>query len=377
MFSSYEIFTRKTAKWISTSLFLLLFFLVTFRYGQGSDYFNYIYLFTNSSNTFEKALNTNDFGYVTQEIGFAAISYFWLKVLSFSPELLSALFSAISFILIWKFIKKYSSKPSMSLFFFYCTFYLIYPFSGIRQGVCLSIFLYYLIPLLENKKYLKYYLLSILLFSIHYSSIILFILPVVNLVKTYKPYQVLILSLLSFGIGLILNQYIFSFFSVLDIISSKIDGYTQKDSLDILSLLLRLTIFIPVMLTSKLYERGSLRDLLLKIYILGFLLYLIFMTSSLISSRINVFMRYFEMILLVDFLQYVFKKKLNKILSYTYIFAIMTFLYVKNINSFIDQGSYYSHVNFYNYPYVTIFNKKKIVESRYIPPYFQQYVIYD
>lgn len=88
-------------------------------------------------------------------------------------------------------------------------------------------------------------------------------------------------------------------------------------------------------------------------------------------------MRYFEMILLVDFLQYVFKKKLNKILSYTYIFAIMTFLYVKNINSFIDQGSYYSHVNFYNYPYVTIFNKKKIVESRYIPPYFQQYVIYD
>lgn len=101
------------------------------------------------------------------------------------------------------------------------------------------------------------------------------------------------------------------------------------------------------------------------------------MSSALISSRINVYMRYFEIIMLVDVLQYLFLKKTNKVIGYAYIVTLMTFLYVKNINSFIDQGSYYSHVNFYNYPYITFFEKDKVQESRYIEPYFRTYIIYD
>lgn len=88
-------------------------------------------------------------------------------------------------------------------------------------------------------------------------------------------------------------------------------------------------------------------------------------------------MRYIEMVLLVDFLVCFFYKKWNRILSYSFILAIMTVLYVKNINSFIDQGPYYSEVNFFNYPYVSVFNKKKIIETRNIPPVYQQYVIYE
>ena len=376
LFSTYEFFSPYK-KGSGIVLFLLLYFFVTLRYGQGSDYFSYIYLFNNSANEFDIALTTYDFKYVTQEIGFAALSYLWLKILNLSPEALSALFSAISFILTWLFIKKYSHKPIISLFIFYCNFYLIYPFSGIRQGICISIFIYYLIPLLYNKKYIKYYLLSILLCTIHYSSIILFIIPVVNLVKEYKPLHVYITVIVALCIGLVLSKVLFSFFSTLDIIGGKVEGYTKEKSFDILSLLLRVTIFVPVMLTYKLYERNSIRDLFLKIYIMGFFLYLIFMGSSLISSRITVFMRYFELILLVDFLLFAFKKSTNKIISFSCIFAIMTVLYVKNINSFIDQGPYYNNINFFNYPYVSIFNKKKITEVRYVAPFFQQFLIYE
>jgi hypothetical protein len=351
--------------------------MATLRYGQGSDYFNYIYLFNNSADTFEAALRTKDFSYVTREIGFSAISYVWLKIFRWSPETLTAVFSAVSFIFIWLFIKKYSAKPVVSLFFFYCTFYLIYPFSGIRQGVCLSIFVYYLIPLLYNKKYGKYYLLSLLLFTIHFSSIILFIIPMVNLVKKYKPHQVFLVSIILMAVGLVMYQYLFSFFTTLDMIGSRVESYTAKNSLDILSLLLRIVIFVPIMLTYKLYKRDSIGDLFLKIYILGFFLYLLFMASSLISSRINVFMRYFEVILLVDFMAFFFKKNYHKIAIYGYVFIIMAVLYVKNIDSFVVQGPYYDQINFYNYPYVSVFNKKKIFETRYIPPYYQQYVIYD
>lgn len=376
IFSIYE-FLSKSSKKIAVVLFLLLLLFVILRYGQGSDYFSYIYYFDSSVDEFDNAIRTKDFSYVSREIGFSAISYLWLNVLNLSPESLTAMFSAISFIFVGLFIKKYSVRPIMSLFFFYCTFYLIFPFSAIRQGVCLSIFLYYLIPLLYKKKYLSYFLLSLVLFSIHFSSIILFIIPVVNLVKNYKPYQVYFIAVAALGIGIVLNHVLFSFFSTLDIIGSRVDFYTQDNSFDILSLLLRIFIFIPIMLTYKIYERNSIRDLFLKIYILGFFLYLIFMTSSLISSRINVFMRYFEMILLVDLIVYVFKNIHSEVISFAYIVSIMTVLYVKNINSFIEQGPYYSEINFYNYPYVSVFNKKKITETRYIPPVYQQYVIYD
>lgn len=374
--STYEFFSESSKK-IGIFLFLMLLVFVTLRYGQGSDYFNYIYLFSNSSDEFENLIINRDISHITTELGFSAISYIWLKLFSLSPESLSALFSAISFIFIWLFIKKYSVKPILSLFIFYCTFYLIYPFSGIRQGVCISIFIYYLIPLLYKRNYIKYYLWSLVLFSIHFSSIILFILPVVNLVKNYNLKQVSILAIVALGAGIALNQLLFSFFSTLDLIGSKVSTYTQNSSFDILSLLLRIVIFVPIIQTYNIYERNSIRDLFLKIYILGFLLYLTFMTSALISSRINVYMRYFEIILLVDLLQYLFLKKTNKVLAYTYIIAIMSFLYVKNIDSFIVQGSYYGHINFYNYPYVTMFDKKKIDDYRYIEPYFRKYIIYD
>lgn len=377
LFSTREFFIGPK-KTIEVSIFIILLLFVSLRYGQGSDYFAYIYFFLDGADSFELALKFNDFSYVSREIGFTTISYLWIKVMNLSPESLVILFSAVSFLLVWLFIKKYSQRPVISLFLFYCTFYLIYPFSGIRQSICISIFVFTLTPLLHKKKYVKYYLISILLFTIHYSSVVLFLIPLVNLVKTYKPFQVYLVSILALGVGIALYQVLFSFFSAIDVIASKIEAYnTNGTSLEILSLLLRIIIFIPVMQTYKIYERGSIRDLFLKVYILGFFLYLIFMSSSLISSRINVYMRYYEVIILVDFLVLVFKKYSNRILSFSYIFIIVTVLYVKNINSFIEQGPYYNYINFFNYPYVTILNKKKITEVRYIQPYFQKFVNYD
>jgi small-conductance mechanosensitive channel len=375
-FSTYFLM-KKQKKIVHNVLSFLLLSFVTLRYGQGSDYFSYIFIFQNSAELFETAIKTKEFSYLTQEIGFAAISYLWIKLLNFSPETLSALFSAVSFLLVWFFIRKYSISPIISLFIYYCTFYLIYPFSGIRQGICIGVFLLYLIPLLQERKYTHYYVISALLFTMHFSSVILFIIPIVNLVKSYKPIHVYLFGLIALLIGLLLHQLLFSFFSTLDLIGGKIEAYTETNSLDIISLLLRISILIPVMFTYKIYERESIMDLFLKIYIFGFFLYLIFMSSALISARLNVYMRHLEIILLVDTLILIFKKKEMRILSYFYIFAIMSVLYTKNINAFILQGPYRSEVNFFNYPYVSVFNKKDITELRQIPPFYQKFVIYE
>jgi hypothetical protein len=172
----------------------------------------------------------------------------------------------------------------------------------------------------------------------------------------------------------VLFQYIYSFFSVFDVIGGKVEYYTQTNSLNILSILSRTALFIPILQLSKIYAKGSIQETFLKIYIIGFFLYLIFLGSSLISARLNVYMRYAEVFLLVDFLLYVFKYKLNRIVSFSYIILIMTVFYVKNIDSFIVQGPYYSHINFYNYPYVSIFNKKDILEARDVKPTLIPYI---
>ena len=374
LFSSIIEFFGKNNKYFVNALFVFLLLFVSLRYGQGSDYFSYIYLFNYTANTFESAVLYKDISYITSEIGFSAISYFWLKILKLSPELLNALFSAVSFILMWLFIRKYSDRPIISLFIFYCTFYLIYPFSVIRQALCIGVFIYYMIPLLHKKKYFNYYLISLLLFTIHYSSIIIFFIPVVNIIKKYSLYQVYFISIISLIIGVMLFEHIYSFFSIFDIIGGKVGSYTQENSIEVLSIISRLLLFIPIVQLFNIYPKDSLKDTFLKIYIIGFVLYLIFLGSSLISSRLNVYMRYFEAVLLVDFLLYVFKYKLNKIVSFSYIILIMTVLYVKNIDSFISQGPYYSHVNVCNYPYVSIFNKNDIVNARDVKPNLWPYI---
>lgn len=373
LFSIFE-YLGKSNKILANSLFLFLLLFVSLRYGQGSDYFSYMHLFRLSADNFETSLLNNDISYITHEIGFTLISYLWLVVLKLSPESLSAVFSAICFTLVWLFIRKYSERPIICLFIFYCTFYLMYPFSMIRQAVCIGVFIYYMIPLLHKRQYFKYYLVSLLLFTIHYSSVVVFFIPAVNIIKKYYLYQIYLTSIILLILGLLLFKHIFSFFLIFDLISAKVEYYTQTDSPEVLSIISRLVLFIPIIQLTKIYPEGSIKDTFLKIYIIGFFLYLIFLGSSLISSRLNVYMRYFEAVLLVDFLLYVFEFKLNKILSFSYIILIMTVLYVKNIDSFISQGPYYSHINVYNYPYVSIFNKKDILDARNIKPTLRPYI---
>lgn len=374
LFSSIIDFSGKQNKHIAYLLFIILLLFVSLRFGQGSDYFSYIYLFNSTADAFSSVLEYRDLSYINQEIGFSAISYFWLKILNLSPDSLNSLFSAISFIMVWLFIKKYSDRPIICLFIYYCTFYLIYPFSVIRQALCIGVFIYYMIPLLHKREYLKYYMIGFGLFLIHYSSAVMFFLPVVNIVQKYKLYQIYLLSIIFLAIGLVFFQYIFSFFSIFDLIGGKVEHYTKENSLDILSLLLRLMLFVPIMQLTKIYPKGTFKDTLLKIYVVGFFIYLIFLGSSLISSRLNVYMRYFEAVLLVDFLLYVFRVRNMRVLSFTYIVLIMSVLYVKNINSFISQGPYYSHINVYNYPYISVFNKKDILNSRNVIPSLRPYI---
>lgn len=351
------------SKRIVQSVYVIIFLLLVLIYGQGSDYFNYLYLIQVGAESFAKFLLYNDFSFVNKEIGFEAIAYVWLRVFKLSPELLIASLSGLAYILFSKFILKRSGLPILSLFIYYCVFFLIYPFSAIRQAICISIFLCYSVNHLYERRYIKYYAICTLLLLVHYSSIVLFLLPLVNLFKTYKLSSVWICFGISLLLGVTFHLYIFDLLSNFTIIREKIQHYSAS-SLDWTSFAFRLLLFVLIIPTYFIYKRQSFSDLLLKIYIFGFLLYTVLLTNSLLSSRITVVMRHCEIVLLADLLLYRIYKRRLVFSTYVFVVVLMTAVYVKNINSFILQGKYRRHINAFNYPYVSIFERDEIFEIR-------------
>ena len=99
------------------------------------------------------------------------------------------------------------------------------------------------------------------------------------------------------------------------------------------------------------------------IYCGGFLMYLSMIGNPLASSRVFVFFKILELV----FISYYLKSHESDFTNIFILFfiALSMVLFVKNINSYIEQGDYYSSVNFFNYPYVSVFNKDDIYEYRY------------
>lgn len=373
--SSIELFI-KVNKGLIAILFLCLTLFTVLRYGQGSDYFNYIYLINSEAQLFEKFLTFEDFS-LTKEIGFSFISYVFVNKLNLPAELLIAIFSGLSFLFSSKFILTYSKKPIFSLFLFYCTFYLIYPFSAIRQALVVSVFLCYMVPLLHNRNYIKYYIILYFLYTIHYSAIILVILPFVinkESLRIFELRRFILISICFLLIGVGLSTLFTKIFFFSSLLSRKLEGY-QGENFDIVSLGLRIFLAYLIFPLHKYYKKNTINYSLYQLYLVGFLIYLIFIFSPLISSRLSVYMRYLEFVLLVDVIRFQvgryfsLQRKVN-LNTYFLVIIVASILYVKNINSFIQQGSYVNQINFFNYPYVSVLNKDEIFKIREIPSYY-------
>ena len=84
----------------------------------------------------------------------------------------------------------------------------------------------------------------------------------------------------------------------------------------------------------------------------------------LIPIEINLFIsnKRKERTLIVD--RIISNKKVIYVFCCTFLISVPIVETVKNINSYINQGNYYSDVNVLSYPYISIFNKDKLYEYR-------------
>jgi multisubunit Na+/H+ antiporter MnhC subunit len=120
-----------------------------FRFGIGTDYFNYYNIFSYSPKNFSDV--TPQRLIMTQiEPGFFIVCVF-LKSLNFPFTFLTALCAFIPISLILYIIQKNSMQKTFSIFIFFANYYMVYIENLLRQGIAMGIFIYALYDFLQSK----------------------------------------------------------------------------------------------------------------------------------------------------------------------------------------------------------------------------------
>ena len=124
------------------------------------------------------------------------------------------------------------------------------------------------------------------------------------------------------------------------------------------------------------YNRDELKDednQLLTYYFVGLLMYLVLSTQSLISSRLHVYFKVLEVILIPSLLVNL-NLKMRVVLSSCIIFLFMPLFYYKEIMAQINQAELIGIDSIVEYHYVSIFDRNEIYKYRPISPHIWQYL---
>lgn len=355
---------------IKVLTFEVVFFIITIitmiRYGQGTDYFSYMFQYysTPPITTFSSMFNINTHG----EIGFKLMSALFRTFhLSFATFI--GVIGLITMALIYKFIKKFSKMPMTTLMLFYVLYYLVYILSGVRQGLALAIFAGIALPYLEEDKYLKFILAVLFAATMHSSVIItLLIIPIKKFNISYKTYGLILII----GILIIVTNIDTKAINLLpEFLSSKILHYWGSD-IPIFALANRFVMLVLILYFSLDAKENKEVCFFRDVYVLSFILFILTIKSMTISSRISIYMKFLEVVLIPNMIIILRTKRLKfKAVQLWSASAIITLaLLIKTLNAFLGEGDYRNTVNLVEYPYITIFNRADIwkykIGSRYL-----------
>lgn len=345
-------------------LWILLTMMLICRYGQGTDYHGYELMYENINPYDSLLVNSLVHG-----------EYGWYLIMAFSKKigmnfyLFNALISFTMMYMTYKSIKKFVGNSLLAIILLYPTFYLTYYYSAMRQGLTLSIFLFWGVTYLFEKQYTKYFLLVLILCQIHKACIALFLIP--------------------FGIKFVsINRFLFIVFGVLSSIVLNTSGlfdslmgitgqsYSEV-SISYLAVILRIVLYLLVLLLhTKInkYKSNPLEKMLFNIYTLGFIIYISLSVYATLSQRLTMPFKAIEVLLLPLQISILFSlmEGNNKVSTIFLILAkgkrllwFVLFLvivcdieFIKNLFSYIEQGNYYEWVNPLNYPYISVFEEK-------------------
>lgn len=336
--------------------------MLALRYGQGTDWFAYNYLYSLAPNTIDFGANYYSAD-VHAEWGWKLINNV-LKSSGASFTVLTVSLSLIEMVCLHRSIRLFGKKTPLTLLISYPTIYLTYFFSALRQGVVLAVFLGIMLPLYKERKPL-YVLVALLLCQIHAVSIIL-LLPLLFDRVSDKSLGVFLAA--SFIIGTTSFLWLESFVRLIGLSYSFVHPSP-------LAFLYRMSMSLVVFFlyqakrTRAVSGEDGDRDvrLLLRFYVLGLVIYLAFLSNSLMASRLAIMFMAVEIALIPKLMPDSLSPQV--VVLSLLVVAMTATMTTKNIDSYISQGGYYPFVHIETYPYVTIFNQSDIYfyrSDRYI-----------
>lgn len=292
-------------------VFALLVFFVGFRFETGYDWAMYRNFF--EYNTFHDGI---EFGYV-----------FFIKILRYFFDDYQSLFfftALATYIFLYFGIKKYTTHTSIALVLF-----LLIPglflnsLTIIRQELAIAI-CFYAFSFLVDRKFLNYFILMLLAFSIHYSVAIVFFTHLVvwqyaPKVK-YKFYYFLIffsLLFLKFNIGNLVYYFAQG---------ARYEFYQSGESVSLLKIfILNFLALLYVYFSPRIIDKSKYN-----IYIVAFIVmnvvYLNIFSSVIALSRIAYYFKIFEIVLVAQLL-FVFDKKI-RVLALLFLVAFYSILFL-------------------------------------------------
>lgn len=340
-----EAVTHKRNKALFNFTYICMFLMAIFRYGQGQDYFNYEGVYHQVTVFTEQSILGI---FLINDIGYAFINYIALS-LNIPYEIFMAIFTAIIMGMFYSFLKRSCNYSMVSLFVFYSVIYMIYVLSIVRQGFNIAFFLCFMLPLIEQHKYTKFYFLTLLISTIHASALLFFLFPLINSCKwTYKT--LIFLFLISIVI-LFFSMNLMSYIPV-PFIQDRMRTYLDEASGNlILAKIVRLLLVFPLLLLpTSLFK--TTRDNRI-FFFWGFLIYALISFSELASSRIWGYFLGFECIILANLAMSKIRSK-SKVLIVLFYILLSSVLWIKDIYGAMQQGEY-RNCTILTYPYISIF----------------------
>lgn len=367
VFSFYELGKNRSCnEYLYLFVLVVMTLLLCFRFGQGTDYFNYLGPYdaqvAESDSYFHQSLEHTEWGWyalllTTRKLGVPFESFV-------------AVISVVMMLCLYR-VLKFSPYKMTSLVLFFPTYYLTYCFSALRQGLAVCIFLGFGLKLLLEGKYWRYVLVILLASLFHSAVLILLFMPLVLKISEKK--------LMFFAVVAFLGSFVLSRLPLIRALSflGTRSGYLEDAEFSVGAMAIRALLLYIIW---RLHHLGDPKNTVLyreesslyKLYLSGFIVFLLFSFFGIIGQRLSMPMKTLEVIL-IPLLLYrnrvvLLNRKRTRLPEMAvyalFIIMMMNFECVKNINSYIDQQEYHG-VNVMNYPYISIFDEEHLLEYRY------------
>lgn len=351
-----EFITKKPYRLLYIIMFIGLSLMLCFRFGQGTDYFAYQYIYEYVPETFDIAEITSSTTSIHSEVGWkflCAIS----KIIGLNYYEFVAVIGIITMFFLHLFINKFCPLKITALFIAYPTLYLTYIFSGLRQALILCFFLGVLLDLYLKKKYTLFLALVLISSLVHTAALALIVLLIVPLKNLLIKNQDRII-VLSWIIGIF-----FAIFSI-NITFLGRTFSNQTASIGYIAVAERILTYIVIRLSYNSYirlntEKNEFLDTIMYIFGVCMVLYGLFFSMPLFASRICYFFKCMEIILITTMIGTFKKPFYMSDYVYIYISFLTIVMLLKNIDSYIVQGLYYDeYSNIWSFPYNNVFVKE-------------------